>query len=229
MRFWLALILSACGAAAWADTMVEVSFMDQPPDSGGYVTRMLVTDRYLRMDFGQDGDDFVLFDRKAQRVYNVTHDQRQILLIEPGTVSVPKPEKWEVSENVLTEDRGKRTYDLEVNGIRCSRITAADMLLPDVTQALGDFYELLSATQAATYLATPVEMRNPCELARHILEPRRWLKYGFPLYEADGDGSVRRLLGYQTGVQERPKLFALPASYRTISMRDMQGLAGKQK
>lgn len=223
MRYGLVLLLCCVALGARAETMTEVNFMDQQANSGGYVTRFLVNEGYLRMDFGQDRDDYVLFDRAKRRVYNVTHDQRQILLIEPGEVTIPKPEKWDVDEDTLNDDRGKRTFDITVNGVRCSRITASPSFLPEVVQALGDFNEIMSATQAATYLATPPEMRHPCELARYIFEPKRWLKSGFPLHEANIDGSIRRLLNYQSGVPVRHGLFALPATYRTIRLSDMQG------
>lgn len=227
MRRTLGLLLLCLGAAAHAapdsDTMAEVSFMDQPADGGGYLTRLLVTDRYLRMDYGQDRDDYVLFDRQAQRAYNVVHDQHQIMVIEPGAVTVPKPEKWQVKEDVLAEERGQRTFDIRVNGATCSRITASPTFLPDVAQALGEFNELMVGTQSATYLATPPDMRQPCDLARYVFETRLWVKSGFPMYEADADGSIRRLLSYQTAVPVRRGLFSLPASYRTIRLRDMQG------
>jgi hypothetical protein len=227
MRRTFALLLCCLSFVAHAEqdagTMEEVSFMDQPPDAGGYVTRVLVTERYLRMDYGQDRDDYVLFDRQAHRVYNVVHDQRQIMVIEPGAVGIPKPEKWQVKEDVLAEERGQRTFDIQVNGATCSRITASPTFLPDVARALGDFNELMVATQSATYLATPPEMRQPCDLARYIFETRLWVKSGFPMYEADADGSVRRLLSYQTAVPVRRGLFSLPDSYRTIRLRDMQG------
>lgn len=223
MRRVLIFLLSCAALTARADSMTEVSFMDQRSDSGGSVTRYLLTDRYLRMDYGQERDDYVLFDRQEKRVYNVTHDQRTIMLIEPGSVSIPKPDKWKVKEDLLQEVPGKRSFDLEVNEIKCSRITAAKNFLPDFVDALGDFNELMAATQAATYLATPPELRHPCELARYVLEPRRWLSSGFPLYEANMDGSIRRLLDYKAGMPIRSSLFILPEAYRTIRLRDMQG------
>lgn len=226
MRHVLILLMGCMALGARAESMIEVNFMDQQANSGGYVTRFLVTERYLRMDFGQDRDDYVLFDRRANLAYNVTHEQRQILLIEPGEVTLPKPEKWSVDEDMLADERGKRTFDLVVNGTKCSRITASPTFLPEVARALGDFNQLMSATQAATYLVTPPEMRHPCELARYILEPKRWLKSGLPLHEANIDGSIRRLLNYQTDVPMRRGLFALPASYRTVRLRDMQSGGG---
>lgn len=234
MRRTLAVLLCCFSLAVQAEalaqpsgeTMAEVNFMDQPADSGGYLTRLLVTARYLRMDYGQDRDDYVLFDREAHRIYNVTHDQREILVIEAGAVDMPKPEKWEVSEDMLSDERGKRTFNIMVNGATCSRITASPSFLPEVTQALGDFNEVMTATQSKTFLATPPALRQPCDLARYVFEPKFWLKNGLPLYEADADGSIRRLLNYQTGVPVREGIFSLPKTYRTVRMSDLQAGAG---
>lgn len=223
MRRLVLLLLFGASCAAAAEGMVEVSFMDQPADGGGYVTRLLVTDRYLRMDNGQDRDDFVLFDRQTHLAYNVIHEQRQVLVIEPVAVTVERPRQWEVKEDVLSDERGRRTVDIAVNGLHCSRITASPTFLPEVAQALGEYNELMTGVQSTTYQATPAELRHPCDLARYVLDHRAWLRHGLPVYEANGDGSVRRLLGYQTGLNERRALFALPKSYRTVRLRDLQG------
>ncbi|MEO1767572.1 hypothetical protein [Thiobacter aerophilum] len=225
MRGLAALLLMAATLAARAEGMVEVSFMDQPPDGGGYVTRYLVTDRYLRMDYGQDRDDFLLFDRQAKLAYNVTHDQRTILVIEPGPVAVARPAQWEVKEDLLSDERGRRTFDITVNGQHCSRITASPTFLPEVVQALAEFNAIMTASQSVTYQATPPELRQPCDLARFVFDHGAWLKNGLPLYEADADGSVRRLLSYETGLPERRLLFALPNQYRTVRLKDLQGAA----
>ena len=223
MRRLAALLLLAAGTLARAEGMVEVNFMDQPANGGGYVTRYLITDRYLRMDYGQDRDDFVLFDRQARLAYNVVHDQRTILVIEPGPIGMTRPAEWKVKEDVLLEERGSRTFDISVNGQHCSRITASPTLLPDVVRALGEFNELMAASQSATYFATPAELRHPCELARFVFDHGMWLKNGLPLYEADADGFVRRLINYESGLSERRLLFALPKSYRMVRLRDLQG------
>lgn len=226
MRWAWLILLAGLALRAHAQGMVEVSFMDQPADGGGYVTRFLVTDRYLRMDYGQDRDDFVLFDRQRHVAYNVVHDQRQVLVIEPGPIAVERPQRWEVKEDMLSDERGQRTFDIQVNGLQCSRITASPTLLPEVVRALGEFNQLLTASQSLTYRATPPELRHPCELARYVFDHDAWLRNGLPVYEANGDGSVRRLLAYQTGLAERRVLFALPAGYRTVRLQELQGAAG---
>jgi hypothetical protein len=221
MKSLLVVLFAAWVATVRAETMVEVSFMDQPADGGGYVTRYLVTERYLRMDYGQDRDDFVLFDRVNRVAYNVVHEARQILLIEAGPV-VERPRQWEVEEDLLVEERGSRTFDIKVNGKHCSRVTASPSFLPDVAHAMVEFNDLMAGAQSATWQATPAELRHPCDLARLVLDHRVWYRNGLPVYEADADGFVRRLLNYQAGLESRKTLFALPRSYQVIRLKDLQ-------
>jgi hypothetical protein len=219
------MLLFAAGRALAAGGMTEVTYMDQEATSGGYVTRYLVTDRFLRMDYGRDREDFVVFDRREKRVYNVVHDRRQVLVFAPGPVTMEPPKEWKIKDDILDDRNAQKRVDLIVNGVVCSRLTASERFLPEVAQALMEFQETMAATHAATYLATPPEQRDTCDLARLVLEPRRWFKYGLALDELRNDGFSRRLLNYQADIAVRPKVFEVPADYRQISAKEMRGEA----
>ena len=221
-RTLFVLMLLMAGSALAAGGMTEVTYMDQEM-SGGYVTRYLVTDRFLRMDFGRDREDFVLYDRREKRVYNINHDRHEVLVIEPGPVNVSPPKEWRVKEDILDDRNTQKRVDLIVNGTVCSRITASERFLPEVTKALMEFQEVMTATQAATYLATPPEQSDPCELARLILEQRRWFKYGLILDEVRENGFSRRLLNYQADIAIRPKAFEVPAAYHQVNIKALRG------
>jgi hypothetical protein len=223
--FWPIFLLLCSGSALALGGMTELTYMDQEATGGGYVTRYLVTDRYLRLDYGRDREDFVLFDRKEKRVYNVNNDQREILVFEPGAVQVKPPKKWEIKEDLLDSNSSEKRVDLVVNGTVCTRLAAAQGFLPDVAQALQDFQEVMASTHAGTYLATPQDQRDDCDLARLILAPARWFKYGMPFDEVRSNGFSRRLLNYKTDVAVRPKALALPAGYRMIRFKNVQGTA----
>lgn len=212
----------AAGVARGAGGMTEVTYMDQEADAGGYVTRYLVTDRFLRMDYGRDRDDFVLLDRREKRVYNVNHERHEVLFFESAPVAIEKPKDWDADDDVLSDREAKKRLNLTVNGKICTRILASERFLPEVAQALGEFGEVMAATHAAAYLATPPDQREACDLARLVLEPRRWYKYGLTLDEVHYSGFSRRLLNYQAGVALRPKVFELP-EYRQINMKAQSG------
>lgn len=219
LELFIVVVLGFITGSAWgAGGMTEVTYMDQEANAGGYVTRYLVTDNFLRMDYGRDREDYVLLDRRAKRVYNVNHGQREVLVFERGPLNVEKPKDWDTDDDVLSDQEGRKRLNLIVNGKVCTRILASERFLPEVAQALGDFGEVMAATHAATYLATPVEQREGCDLARLVLEPRRWFKYGLTLDEVHYSGLSRRLLNYQAGTAVRPKVFEVPDTYRQINM-----------
>ena len=212
--------------AAWAiGGMTELAYMDQEQTGGGYVTRYLVTERYLRLDFGRDREDFVLFDRREKRVYNISNEQKEVLVFEPGEVAVKPPKTWIIKEDMQEKRNSQQRVDLVVNGTVCARIAAAENFLPDVAKALQEFHQVMAATHAATYLATPVEQRDDCDLARLILIPERWFKYGMPYDELRSNGFSRRLLNYQADVAIRPKAFEIPEDYHVVRFKDLKGAA----
>lgn len=224
MKHLFAFLLMFVTIASRADDgVVEITYMDQELDRGGYVTRYLVSEHFLRMDFGQDSDDYVLYDRRARRVFNVNHERREALVIDYEPVNYPKPERWSVDEYTRQNTDGKRRFELSVNGTTCSRMVAMEKLAPDAAQAMAEFAEALAATQAETYRATPSDQQQPCDLARFVLEPRRWYQYGVPVDEVDANGLSRRLLSYSASVKARPTLFAVPARYRQVNLKDLRG------
>jgi hypothetical protein len=224
-KLLLIMLVFSAGRVMAEGGMTEVTYMDQEETGGGYVTRYLVTDRFLRMDYGRDREDFVVFDRRDKRVYNVAHDRRQVLVFEPGALKIAPPANWKIKEYIHDDRNGQKRFDLAVNGVVCSRITASERFLPEVAQALMEFQEVMAATHAATYLATPPEQRADCNLARLVLEPRHWFKYGLALDEVRNDGFSRRLLNYQADIAVRPKLFEVPADYRKIGVTELRGEA----
>lgn len=223
MKRLLAVVPMFLAVTALAEDAIEVTYMDQEPNRGGYVTRYLVTDSFLRMDFGQDGDDYVLYDRRAKRVFNINHAQREALVIDFEAVTYPKPKDWEVDEYTRQNTDGKRRFELSVDGTVCSRIVAMEKLAPDAALAMAEFAEALAATQAATYQATPADQQRPCDLARFVLEPRRWYQYGVPVDELHTNGLSRRLLNYSATYKAKPTLFAVPARYRQVNLKEMRG------
>lgn len=219
---WSGLLVLAAGVAVAADTMTEVTFMDQDLRGGGYATRYLVTKQFLRMDYGQDGDDYVLYDRAQMRVYNVVHRDRNVLVIDAATVNYPKPKNWDVREDVTAMSDGRKRIEIAVNGTVCSRMLTSEKFLPEVGKAMAEMQLALAATQAATFRATPEELRDSCELARHVLETDLWFKHGLAVDMLHHTGMSRRLLN-SGEVPLRPRVFTVPADYGRASLNAMQG------
>lgn len=226
MKRWLSLFalswpLLALGAPP---QMVELDYRDQDADTAVYRTRVLVTPAFMRLDYGNDRDDFVLLDRKKARVYNVTHQDRQILEISGGKFALTRPDPWLLRHEVAAAPLGKRTQKIKlyVNDVLCSEVTAQPGLLPDAVAALKQYRLVLSQVQAGVSGLQQPEQREYCGLAHHVFETSRELDFGLPLAEQYQDGRRRELANYTRRPVE-PRLFELPAEYRRINIQTLRG------
>lgn len=227
MHWPIALFLFVCGpalAGPAAERMIEIDYRDQDADTAAYRTRVLVSPQFMRLDYGNDRDDFVLLDRKNQRIYNVTHENKEILAIGGGTFALTKPDPWTLRHDIRAAPLGKNTkkVKLYVNEVLCSEVTAQPGLLPDAVAALKQYRALLSQAQAAVFNAQPVDQHEYCELARHVFETSRELDFGLPLAETYQNGRTRQLEQYKWRKLE-PALFVLPSAYRMTNIRDVRG------
>ncbi|MGO9445792.1 MAG: hypothetical protein ACLPXB_13585 [Thiobacillaceae bacterium] len=213
------LVLPACGVVMFiialtanAAPMTVLTYRDQDPGSSSYVTRILITPRFVRLDGGKDDGDFVLLDRRSGELVNVLHDARTTMRIR----SKPLPEQarptWKVDEQVEAVRRGTWRITLLANGAICSQTVVAGKLRPEAAQALAEYKAALAWAQYKTYENTPKDIRQDCDLVEYVWDTGRVLKYGLPLEERDYAGRVRRLekVGSETF---EPELFKLPTGY----------------
>jgi hypothetical protein len=214
MKALLALLL-CLPLVALAASMDEVDYQDQDPGAAPYPTRILVTPDFLRMDSGEDAGDFILLDRKARTVYNVVRGDQRIFRYDARPVKLAKPVPWKITENVTQLAGNTRKFSLSVNGKACMEITAAPTLQPDTAAALVTYYATLAAVEADTWQRTPPDVRDPCDLAQHVLDYRRVLRYGLPLKAVYANGRSRHYIAHRS-LPENPALFQLPTSYKVI-------------
>jgi hypothetical protein len=208
VRFLLAAMWLPLAAAA--GDMIELRFQDRDADGTAYPTRMLVTPDHLRIDRGRETDDFTLLDRRAKVVFSVEPSAQRILRIEPLPVPDVKPDPWKVEERAEGDRQGPHRVFISVNGRSCGEIRAVPGLYPDAAAALREYRLALAGMQWRTHERTPPELRDDCDLARHVLEIGRETGHGFPVEEFRHDGSFRRLLA-QREIPEQRALFLLPA------------------
>lgn len=203
----------------------DESELDGPPAR----TRMLVTTEFLRIDYGNDDDDFILYDRKRPAIYSVNHADKTALVITPLKVTAKPPRPFvhraEKDREPFPAVDGKRVvhYELFTNERRCYDLFAADGLLPDAVAALREYAQTMAGEQGATLAFTPVEMQDTCDIANHVFAPTRHLAHGFPVRLEDFAGKTRLLVNYEQGKAFPASLFAVPENYRRYRMQDMRG------
>ena len=205
-----------------------VYFSDHEQGSEAYRTRMIVSADYLRMDDGQDGRNFLLFDRADATIYSVSSGDRQVLVMPRRTVDIKPPIR--LIRHVVVDTapfpavggHAVAHYELMTNRQRCYDLYAADGLLPDVVVALRQYHAALAGQQAATLAVTPPEFQSPCDMDNNVFSPVRQLDYGFPVRLVDMTGRTTQLLDYKTGFHASADLFQLPPDYKRSTLDQLR-------
>lgn len=187
-----------------------------------YLSRTIITDQFVRMDYNVDDEDFILFDRKAEKIYSVNHSDKTVMEIGKRPVDIESPIALNLSEGAraIEEDAPKisghplRHIQLMVNDVQCMDLMVAEKLLPRASQAMQEYLTLLSGEHARILPAIPADMHEPCDLAQHIYAPTRQYSQGFPILERHKTGYSRTLLDYQEDYEPAKGLFDLPKDYR---------------
>ncbi|MHB1145415.1 MAG: hypothetical protein ACYCZS_10995 [Thiobacillus sp.] len=207
MMKWLMVGLLGMGAAHAAD-MISLRYVDQDPGDPPYLTRILVTPDFMRMDDGNDAGDFVLLDRRQRKVINVMHGNQLALVFTPGTLP-PLPAGWKPVLDVKPAARGTRRFSLTLKGVVCSEGVAALRAAPDAARAMAELKGVLAAMQYRVWKDSPSAIQHDCDLANLVWESGATLKLGLPLEEREFTGRSRQFES-ESKQPLKPELFRVP-------------------
>jgi hypothetical protein len=214
MRKALIGLFVLCAGTARAADMTVLRYVDQDPGGPPYVTRILVTPAFMRMDSGEDTGDFTLLDRKKRVVINIMRDSRLAMVFAPGALP-PKPVGWKPG---LVEDRverGGRHFALTVKGVFCSEGIAARHAL-DAARAMAEQKTILAATQYRVWKASPPDLQHDCDLANQVWNAGDTLTLGLPLEEREFTGRTRTFES-ETRQPSNPELFRVPEGLAQVN------------
>ena len=189
-----------------------------------YISRILVTPDHLRMDEGDDEGDFTLLDRRAGVVYNVSREDRSVLVMAPGEApaSLPSAVRLEVRDDPDPEAPrvgGVQPHRVELlaDGESCGTLTVLPGRMPAALEGLRELRRVLARVQAASLAAAPPGVTGPCDRATAIQAPTWSLDHGLPLSER-APGRTQLLLDHEADSQVPDRLFRLPKDYRRIHL-----------
>lgn len=228
-RFLLAgvlawLLLSAGAFAAETTKATVMQYQETEPGIGPYPVRILVTENYLRMDDGADAGDYLLVDRDKMVLYNINHENRNILVIpdsEIGTSdAIPEIKTLVTDDEHAPSIAGQavKRVDVVADGKVCMTAFVVPTLLPGVTAALHDYQKILAARQYRDIELTPEAMRGPCFYANYLQGATRYLEHGLPVQWAIKDGRGQLLMDFHEGVDLPAELFTLPEGYQRYTL-----------
>ena len=198
----------AVESLAASPTMIAVRYIDQDPGDPPYLTRILVTPDFMRLDDGTEGGDFVLLDRRQQKIINVMHGNQLAMVFSAGKLP-PKPAGWKPVLDVKPAATGTQRFSLTVKGVVCSEGVAARRAAPAAARAMAELKSVLGAMQYRVWKDSPSELQHDCDLANQVWESGATLELGLPLEEREFTGRTRQFESESTQPL-RPELFRVP-------------------
>ena len=95
-------IISACTEKPSGATFL--SFSEAGPDGDAYPVRMLVNERFLRIEDGDARDGFIVFDRTSKTIFSVSHPDKTTLVLRSQAVKLDVPKKFVARVLALRRD-----------------------------------------------------------------------------------------------------------------------------
>jgi len=207
-------------------TGVALYFSEQEEGNELFTTRIFINKYYMQMVDSRSPNDYLIFDRTSQTIYNVIHTDRTIFEIRPKKVVVSSPLKITYVEQsqpsaAIPRVQGKKAthYEYLANDQRCySVVSLGKEFLPEVSRALGEFRNVLAGEHAATLGGMPKELLEPCDLALNIFHTTKHLTHGLPIREWDEKGYLRFLINYRDPFDIDARQLVVPQDYQSFSI-----------
>lgn len=195
-------------AASPLQEVTELRYVDQDAGDPSYLTRILVTPDFMRMDDGHDDGDFILLDRKQRRLTNVMRGNNLAMVFTPAKVPA-EPVGWKPQLTSHAAAKGTRRFTLVLNGVTCLEGVAAKHAAADAVRAMAEMKAVLAATQYRMWRDSPADMQHDCDLANQVWAFESVLELGLPLEERDFRGRTRQFES-EVRIPLDPVLFFVP-------------------
>ena len=225
----LGLGLSANIALAAQQDAALLVYRVWEPGVDPYVSRILVTPEFVRLDEGEGATVYTLYDREQDIMYNVSGQDRSVLVMNPPIADLKLPADLKLDEKVSTDPQAPtiaglatRNVSLLTNGEVCRELVSVPGLLPEALEGMREMQALIGRIQQATVGSIPADMQTPCDLSENVYAPLRALAHGIPIQEREAKRS-RSLVDFVPVYAVDEAVFAIPADYGRVPM---PGLAG---
>ncbi len=231
MKRWLLLFLALISLPLHADEIKATTlyYRISEPGVDPYLSRWLITDHFVRIDEGDDADNFILFDRSKKTVYSVVHGDRTVLDIPYRAVDKKPAKQFKQESRIVHDDKipsidGKKPLyrELRVNNTLCYSTVSVDKWLPDAVNAMAEYRQVMAGEHAKTLDNTPTELQDRCDLTLNIFSPFWLLEKGLPIQEWSPQGKASALLNYKTNQMFDSALFVLPQGYQHYQIQSKQ-------
>lgn len=213
---------------------LEIQYLIEEPELKPYLSRVIMTDDFMRIDEGEGSTSFVLYNRRENTVYSVASDNDAILIVKPRELPAKSPIELNDSAREVPDDKvpdidGKKAvqYFLDTNGVNCYQTYVVPGLLPAAVEVFKNYRRVLAGDHALTMDNVPPEVLEPCDLSMNIFSSSRLYDKGFPVHERGPNGFVKTLKSYNENYQPAAELFVLPKEYGRFTIEDMRKSFGQ--
>jgi len=194
-----------------------------------FTTRIFINEGYLHMSDSRSPADYMVFNRTEQTIYNVTADDKTILVIKNKPVDVDSPIELDYQEesqpsSAIPKVDGKQAthYLYTANGKHCyDAVVMPEDFMPDVLAAMREFRSVLAGEHATTVDRTPKEFLDACDLSLNIFYATQHLDHGLPIREWDRHGYQRFMKDYRENLPATEGTFDLPKDFQRYSVGDV--------
>ena len=199
--------------------VTEIIFEKIEPGLEPFRSRLLLSEHVLRLDDGNDQGDFILFDRSTHEIHSFNHEDQSHMKMKSLT-----PESLDFKLNFKVESNPLRDAP-KVNGVipvqhqffadaqLCKKSINVKGLLPELTQVLIDYEQVIVEQGKQTLSQVPAGVRSSCYMANNYLHASDYLKAGFPLFVVDDLGRQKKLLSFHQ-VTKNKSIMQHPAGYK---------------
>ena len=185
-----------------------------------YLSRILVTDAFVRIDEGQDSPNgYTLYNRVSHIIYNVDPEDETVLILTPPDRQPVKPDSLRLEEKVLEDPdaptiagRRPRKLELYTNGRLCRTLQTVEGLMPRAVQGLLELRLALARLQGVPGGA---EAPDPCQLSEYLYAPGRALAHGLPLLDSMEE-KRQWLVDFRAGQVVSGETFQVPGQYQQV-------------
>lgn len=208
---------------------VLLEMMEREQGSETFAAKIYVNEGYLHMTDERSPLDYILFNRKEKTIYNVSNEEKTILVIRNKPVQIESPIALDYQEESQPSsaipkinDREAIHYKFLANGKHCyDAVVMPKDFMPDVVEAMREFRLVLAGEHATTVDRTPKDLLDACDLSLNIFHSIRHMEHGLPIREWDRQGYQRFLKDYGTEVQAEKGTFDLPKDFKRYSIGDV--------
>jgi hypothetical protein len=210
-----------------AEEAYELHYVEREPAVDDVETRLLITDRFIRIDQVDDKSGYIIYDDNEHTVYSISHFDKTVLVIrEYEFKATDNPVKFDVEYLQLSDApkvSGNDVYNYRAfvgkgdDEETCMDMQLVENLLPDVRKILKNFQRVVSGQQVRMTDNQVTEIQTPCYFVDQVYNGGAYYDKGLPIQEWHSNERARILVSFDMTKITRGS-FVIPEKYKRYSV-----------